>query len=118
MGSSSSGGSPTAVASNQHHLANSGPVYLGNGHLPSGHGNGNGHAHAPLPGDQTLGVEMRALETMPMLTRLPENEMSDAKVKGGGLGWGLGWGKGGTARSGQGKLEKSWKIKKRFPVTR
>ncbi|KAK7095958.1 hypothetical protein V1264_005309 [Littorina saxatilis] len=50
-------------------------VYHGNGHVPSGHGNG--HAHAPSLGDPSHGVEM--LETMPMLTRLPENEMSDAK---------------------------------------
>ena len=82
--------SHSSPATSNHHVT-SAPIYQGNGHVPSGHGNG--HAHAPLPGDQTLGVEMNALETMPMLTRLPENEMSDAKVR---VLWGwVGGGEGG-----------------------
>lgn len=69
----------SSLAATSHHVS-SAPVYQSNGHVPSSHGNG--HAHAPLPGDRALGVEMNALETMPMLTLLPENEMSDAKVSG------------------------------------
>lgn len=54
------------------------PVYHGNGHVPGGYGNG--HANGPLASSQFLGLEMTALETMPMLTKLAENEQSDAKV--------------------------------------
>ncbi|PVD36302.1 hypothetical protein C0Q70_03280 [Pomacea canaliculata] len=53
------------------------PVYHGNGHVPGGYGNG--HANGPLASSQFLGLEMTALETMPMLTKLAENEQSDAK---------------------------------------
>ncbi|KAL8595523.1 hypothetical protein ACOMHN_000731 [Nucella lapillus] len=69
---------------NHHHHPNHGNnnvlVYHGNGHVPSGHGNG--HAHAPASTEPALGsMEMTAMERMPMLMRLPENEMSDAKVR-------------------------------------